>query len=99
MKKMGFCCFSGNGEVAGGTCYLFCKVDKGFAFSYHMSDRSSIEGSAMQEKSAEGCQEPCFHPDIVARVVQQMPGEPMQQELAQRTRQLRQKTTRWQSGF
>lgn len=37
----------------------------------------------MQEQRAEGCQEECFHPDVVERVRKEMPGEPLQEELAQ----------------
>jgi ArsR family transcriptional regulator len=37
----------------------------------------------MQDQKAEGCQEECFHPDVVARVRKEMPGEPLQEELAQ----------------
>ncbi|NTW69377.1 MAG: winged helix-turn-helix transcriptional regulator [Chlorobiaceae bacterium] len=37
----------------------------------------------MQEHRAEGCQEECFHPDVVERLRTEMPGEPLQEELAQ----------------
>lgn len=37
----------------------------------------------MQEHRAEKCQEECFHPDVVDRVRREMPGDPLQQDLAQ----------------
>jgi ArsR family transcriptional regulator, lead/cadmium/zinc/bismuth-responsive transcriptional repressor len=48
-----------------------------------MNEYSCIEGSAMLDNGADSCQERCFHPDVVERVVKQIPGEPLQQELAQ----------------
>lgn len=37
----------------------------------------------MQKKREESCQEECFHPDIVRTIRNQMPGEPLQHDLAQ----------------
>ncbi len=37
----------------------------------------------MDEENQELCREECFRPDVVARVRGQMPGEPLQQDLAQ----------------
>jgi DNA-binding transcriptional ArsR family regulator len=37
----------------------------------------------MQDHKAEGCEDECFHPEVVARVTREMPGEPLHEELAQ----------------
>ncbi|MEI6757352.1 MAG: helix-turn-helix transcriptional regulator [Chlorobium sp.] len=36
----------------------------------------------MQKEREEKCLEECFHPDVVERLQREMPGEPLQKELA-----------------
>ena len=66
-----------------GLMFIGFKFEKNLLFCYYMNNYSYIRMAELMVHNAENCQEVCFHPDVIDRVRKEMPGEPLQQELAQ----------------